>query len=74
MLKLAAILARLGLGSVMLCWMEWTALGLEQMQSPPLISISVLLPFGAYTGTVSWYQTISQFSFLFGGYTGTVSW
>ena len=36
MLDLAAVLARLGLCSVLLCWMEWTALGLERLQSPPL--------------------------------------
>ena len=35
MLELAAVLARLGLCSVLLCWMEWTALGLERLQSPP---------------------------------------
>ena len=35
MLELPAVLARLGLGSVLLCWMEWTALGMERLQSPP---------------------------------------
>ena len=35
MLELVAVLARLGLCSVLLCWMEWTALGLERLQSPP---------------------------------------
>ena len=35
MLEIAAFLARLGLCSVLLCWMEWTALGLERLQSPP---------------------------------------
>ena len=35
MLELAAVLARLGLCSVFLCWMEWTALGMERLQSPP---------------------------------------
>ena len=35
MLELAAVLARLGLCSVLLCGMEWTALGLERLQSPP---------------------------------------
>ena len=35
MLELAAVLALLGLCSVLLCWMEWTALGLEGLQSPP---------------------------------------
>ena len=34
MLDLAAVLVRLGLCSVLLCWIEWTALGLERMQSP----------------------------------------
>ena len=35
-LELAAVLARLELCSVLLCfWMEWTALGLERLQSPP---------------------------------------
>ena len=36
MLELAAVLARLGLCNVLLCWMVWTALGLERLQSPPL--------------------------------------
>ena len=36
MLELAAVLARLGLCSVLLCWMQLTALGWEQMQSPPI--------------------------------------
>ena len=36
MLELAAVLARLELRSVSLCWMEWTALGLERLQSPPV--------------------------------------
>ena len=35
MLELAAVLARLGLCSVLLCWMEWMALGMERLQSPP---------------------------------------
>ena len=35
MLELAAVLARFELCSVLLCWMEWTALGLERLQSPP---------------------------------------
>ena len=35
MLELAAVLARLGLCSVLLCWMEWTELGMERLQSPP---------------------------------------
>ena len=35
MVELAAVLVRLGLCSVLLCWMEWTALGLERLQSPP---------------------------------------
>ena len=35
MLELAMFLARLGLGSVLLCWMEWTALGMERLKSPP---------------------------------------
>ena len=35
MLELAAVLALLELCSVLLCWMEWTALGLERLQSPP---------------------------------------
>ena len=35
MLELAAVLARLGLCNVLLCWMKWTALGLERLQSPP---------------------------------------
>ena len=35
MLKLAAVLVRLGLCSLLLCWMEWTALGMERLQSPP---------------------------------------
>ena len=35
MLGLAAVLARLELCSVLLCWMELTALGLERLQSPP---------------------------------------
>ena len=35
MLELAAVLAVLELCSVLLCWMEWTALGLERLQSPP---------------------------------------
>ena len=35
MLELAAVLARLGLCSVLLCWMEWRALGLERLPSPP---------------------------------------
>jgi len=35
MLELAAVLGRLGLCSVLLCCMEWRALGLEQLQSPP---------------------------------------
>ena len=35
MLELAAVLALLGLCSVLLCWMEWTALGWERLQSPP---------------------------------------
>jgi len=34
MLELAAVLARLGLCSVLLCWIEWTALGMERLQSP----------------------------------------
>ena len=34
MLELAAVLARFGLCSVFLCWMEWTALGMERLQSP----------------------------------------
>ena len=36
MMELAAVLARLGLCNVLLCWMEWTALGMKQLQSPPL--------------------------------------
>ena len=36
MLELAAVLARLGLCSVLLCSMEWTALGIERLQSPLL--------------------------------------
>ena len=35
MLELAAVLARLGLCSVLLCWMELTALGMERQKSPP---------------------------------------
>ena len=35
MFVLAAVLARLELCSVLLCWMEWTALGMERLQSPP---------------------------------------
>ena len=35
MLELAAVLARLGLCSVLLCCMEWTALGMDRLQSPP---------------------------------------
>ena len=35
MLELAVVLARLGLCSVLLCWMEWMALKLERLQSPP---------------------------------------
>ena len=35
MLELAFVLARLELCSVLLCWMEWTAPGLERLQSPP---------------------------------------
>ena len=35
MLELAAVLARLGLCSVLLCWMESTALVMERLQSPP---------------------------------------
>ena len=35
MLELAAFLARLELCRMLLCWMDWTALGLERMQSPP---------------------------------------
>ena len=34
MLQLAAVLARLGLCSVLLCWMESMALGMERLQSP----------------------------------------
>ena len=36
MLELAAVLARLGLCSVLLCRIELAALGLERVQSPPL--------------------------------------
>ena len=35
MLELAAVIARLGLCSVLLCWMQLTALGMERLQSPP---------------------------------------
>ena len=35
MLELAAVLARLELCSVLLCWMQLTALGVERLQSPP---------------------------------------
>ena len=35
MLELEAVLARLGLCSVLLCWMELTAQGMERLQSPP---------------------------------------
>ena len=35
MLELAAVLARLELCSVWLCWMQLTALGMERLQSPP---------------------------------------
>ena len=35
MVELAAVLALLELCSVLLCWMERTALGLERLQSPP---------------------------------------
>ena len=35
MLELAAVLARLGLCSVLLCWLQLIALGLERLQSPP---------------------------------------
>ena len=35
MLELAAVLARLGLCSVLLCWMQLTALGMIRLQSPP---------------------------------------
>ena len=35
MLELAAVLARLGLCSVLLRWMEWTALVVERLKSPP---------------------------------------
>ena len=34
-MELAAVLARLGLCSVLLAWIKWTALGLERLQSPP---------------------------------------
>ena len=34
-MELSAVLARLELCSVLLCWMEWTALGMERLQSPP---------------------------------------
>ena len=34
MLELAAVVARLGLCSVLLCWMQFMALGLERLQSP----------------------------------------
>ena len=33
MLEPAAVLARLELCSVLLCWMEWMVLGLERLQS-----------------------------------------
>ena len=35
MVELAAVLVRLELCSVLLCWMEWTALGMERLESPP---------------------------------------
>ena len=35
MLELATAFARLKLCSVLLCWIEWTALGFERLQSPP---------------------------------------
>ena len=35
MLELAAVLARLELCSVLLCWMQLTPLGMERLQSPP---------------------------------------
>ena len=35
MLELAAVLALLELCSVLLCWMQLTALGMERLQSPP---------------------------------------
>ena len=35
MLELAAVLARLGLCSVLVCLMEWTALGMARLQSSP---------------------------------------
>ena len=35
-MELAAVLARLGLCSVLLCWMEWTALGMERLQVSPI--------------------------------------
>ena len=35
MLELAAVLAHLELRSVLLCWMQLTARGLERLQSPP---------------------------------------
>jgi hypothetical protein len=61
MLELAAVLARLGLCSVLLCWMQLTALGLKRLQSPPF----------------DLYATIKQYlsspSSLV-GYTETLSW
>ena len=37
MLELAAVLARRELCSVLLCWMQLTALGMERLQSPPFV-------------------------------------
>ena len=35
MLELAAVLARIELCSLLLCWMQLTALGVERLQPPP---------------------------------------
>ena len=35
MLELAAVLARLELCGVLLCWIELMALGMDRLQSPP---------------------------------------
>ena len=45
MLELAAVLAHLELCSVLLCWMQLTAQGMERLQSPPFDLYTTIKPY-----------------------------
>ena len=64
MLELAAVLTRLGLCSVLLCWMHFMALGLERLQSPP---------FDLYATIKQYLSSPSSLVAILGHYLGNCS-